>query len=65
MGFFVAAAITRTARGPYFLVLGLFVRCPRRVLGGSWVVISRVLSPLNNMAYKCSYPTYDRIYNYP
>ena len=40
-----------------------------RLLGGSWVVISGVISPLAkfklNLGYNYSYPTYNPTYIYP
>ena len=36
-----------------------------RLLGGSWVVISRVISPPIILGYKYSCPTQNPTYNYP
>ena len=53
-----------------FLLLGSRVESVLRVswplLGGSWVVISRVISPLiGAISDNYSYPTYNPTYNYP
>ena len=36
-----------------------------RLLGGSWVVLSRVINKSPNMGYKYSYPTYSPTYQLP